>query len=272
MSFDENPKEGRRQFAITVAYDGTRYGGWQVQPNAVTIQQKLQEAVGKATSEAAHVQGSGRTDSGVHAIGQVAAFYLERWRAPASRLVPALNNCLPSDIVVRNCTEVVQPFDPIRQALKKRYRYTIRNAATSSALEHRNHWWIPKSLDIDAMRLGAKHLEGTHDFKSFETLGSPRLTTTRTVYEASIQSVPSLDGLDIYFEIEADGFLYNMVRNMAGCLWAIGSGRFGPSWIPAFLEQKERDSTCHTAPPQGLCLMRVFYPEHLFLKEEPVAP
>lgn len=254
-----------RQFAITIAYDGTRYGGWQIQPNAKTIQQVLIDSILKATSEQVHVQGSGRTDSGVHAVGQIGSFRLHGWKAPAERIVPAINRFLPPDIVVRDCREVVLTFDPIRQATSKRYRYTIRNSRVPDVMNHRHHWWIPKPLDVDAMRNSLQYLIGTHDFKSFETLGSPRKSTVRTVQEIVIQDVEVLDGRELLIDIEADGFLYNMVRNIVGALWTIGSGRFEPRWIEDFLLLKQRDTTSHTAPPQGLCLQHVTYPPEVYL-------
>jgi len=259
-----------RQFAITIAYDGTRYGGWQIQPNAKTVQQVLVDAVAKATSEQVHIQGSGRTDSGVHAIGQVGSFVLQNWNPTPDRLVPAINRFLPYDIVVRECLEVVRTFDPIRQARSKRYRYTIRNSRVPDPMSCRYHWWIPKPLDLAAMQSAANYLIGTHDFKSFETLGSPRKSTTRTVYEISIQPIQSMDGTDIWVEIEADGFLYNMVRNIVGALWTVGSSRFGSRWIKTFLELCERDTTSHTAPPQGLCLLRVNYPDEVYLVSDKI--
>jgi tRNA pseudouridine38-40 synthase len=254
-----------RCFAITVAYDGTRFGGWQIQTNAVSIQQRLQEAVQQATAESVCVQGSGRTDSGVHAIGQVAALTLNQWRAPAERLVPALNRFLPRSIVVRHCREAVIGFDPIRHAKSKRYRYTIRNARTPDAMQHAFQWWYPRQLDVESMKRAAELLLGTHDFKAFETLGSPRKTSVRTVYELSVVSRVHEDGCDIEIEIEADGFLYNMVRNIAGALCEIGVGRFSPYWIERVLESKQRDPSSQTAPPNGLCLVSVHYSDTLFL-------
>jgi tRNA pseudouridine38-40 synthase len=255
-----------RQFAITIAYDGTRYGGWQIQPNAKTIQEVLIEAIGKATGESVHVQGSGRTDSGVHAVGQVGSFRLESWNAPADRLIPAINRYLPGDIVVRECRQVATGFDPIRQAISKRYRYTIRNSRVPDVMRYRYHWWIPKPLNIESMQLASQHMIGTHDFRSFETLGSPRKSTIRRVQELLIQPIEVLDGIELWIDIEADGFLYNMVRNMVGALWTIGSGRFEPDWIAAFMDRKARDTTSHTAPPQGLCLQHVVYPESIYVE------
>ena len=132
-------------------------------------------------------------------------------------------------------------------------------------MSHLYHWWIPKPLDVSEMQVAAKCLIGTHDFKSFESLGSPRKSTTRTVYELSIDSKDSMDGLDLWIEIEADGFLYNMVRNIVGALWSVGTGRYGPRWVESFLEMKERTTSSYTAPPHGLCLLKVVYPEQLYI-------
>jgi len=254
-----------RKFAITIAYDGTEYGGWQLQKNSVTIQQKLIEAIKKATAEKALVQGSGRTDSGVHAMGQVGAFVLQNWRHDPSKLALAINRYLPEDIVVRECREVVLAFDPIRDARSKRYRYTIRNSRVGDVMNRRFHWWLPKLLDHEAMREGAKLLVGTHDFKGFETPGSPRLTTTRTVYALEVCTIPTIDGVDIRIDVEADGFLYNMVRNIVGTLRDVGADRFGPRWMLTALESRERRQTDLTAPALGLCLMQVNYAGDLFL-------
>ena len=259
-----------RKFAITVAYDGTEYGGWQFQINSVSIQQRLTEAIVKATTESTHVQGSGRTDSGVHALGQVGAFVLQNWKHEPAKLMLAINRYLPEDIVVRECREVVLAFDPIRDARSKRYRYTIRNSKVGDVMNRRFHWWLPKPLDHEAMRDGAKFLVGTHDFKGFETPGSPRLTTTRTVYTLEVATIPTMDGVDIWIDVEADGFLYNMVRNIVGTLRDIGADRFGPRWMLSALETRERSQTDLTAPARGLCLMQVKYIDSLFLPTAPI--
>lgn len=254
-----------RWFALTVAYDGTTYGGWQVQSNAPSIQQHLIIAIEKATGEKVHVQGSGRTDSGVHATGQVASIRLQNWRAPPERLVPAINRFLPRSIVVRSVQHVVDGFDAIRNAKSKRYCYSIWNARVSDPLHARVHWWVPRPLDVEAMQRAADLLLGTHDFKAFETLGSPRKSSIRTIYDLPVRSVPYLDGQNISIEMEADGFLYNMVRNIVGALCEVGVGRFSPRWIQSVLESKMRDSSSQTAPGQGLCLVSVRYPESCFI-------
>lgn len=254
-----------RCFALTIAYDGSRYAGWQIQPNGLAIQQVLSESLARVLGQSVSIQGSGRTDAGVHARGQVAAFGTTAWKHSAEKLVRAINQHLPRDIAALECREVVARFDPIRNAISKTYRYTIRNSSVPDPLGYLHHWWIPRELDVPAMQLGAKRLIGTHDFKSFETLGSTRKTSVRTVHQLSVQVAQALAGREILIEIQADGFLYNMVRNITGALVEIGKGRFGPIWLDGLLDAKERDSESQTAPARGLCLMRVEYPESLYL-------
>lgn len=261
-------KGAMRHFAITLCYDGTKYGGWQIQKNSTAIQEIVTKAVSSATGEQVSIMGSGRTDAGVHAMGQVAGFSVSNWRAPAVRLIPAINRFLPRSIVVRDCREAISRFDPIRSAKGKRYRYSIRTSKVPDPMHHLYHWWHPRPLNIDWMNEAAKFLIGTHDFKSFETLGSPRKTSVRTVRELVISSRPAMNGHDVHIEIEADGFLYNMVRNIAGALSEVGIGRFSPRWIAEVLEKRVRDSSSQTAPALGLCLMHVEYPESLFLPAE----
>ena len=254
-----------RTFAITVAYDGTRYAGWQIQPNGLAIQQVLTDRIAKVVGHPVQVQGSGRTDAGVHAIGQVASFESDVWPVEADRLVQAINGLLPRDIVVVASREVQSGFDPIRHAIGKRYQYTIRSSRVPDPLQHPYHWWIPRSLDIEAMRAGAERLMGTHDFKAMESIGSTRKTSVRTVRALEIDVKPAFSGIELQLEIEADGFLYNMVRNIAGALVEIGRGRFTPRWLDAVLASRQRNSESQTAPARGLCLMHVQYPESVFV-------
>ena len=258
-----------RCFALTIAYDGARYAGWQTQPNGLAIQQVVSESLAKVLGHPVTIQGSGRTDAGVHARGQVAAFGTTVWTHAADKLVRAINQHLPKDIAALDCREVVARFDPIRNAISKTYRYTIRNSSVPDPLEHRYHWWIPRQLDVPAMQLGAKRLIGTHDFKSFETLGSTRKTSVRTVHQLTVQVAQALAGREILIEISADGFLYNMVRNITGALVEIGKGRYGPGWLDALIDTKERDPESQTAPARGLCLMRVEYPKSLYIDSPP---
>lgn len=261
MPIDKAP----RCYAIRVAYDGTRYVGWQIQPNGLAIQQVLSERIAQVVGHSVSVQGSGRTDAGVHAQGQVASFSSEDWKHPPEKLVRAINQRLPQDISVLECREVVLGFDPIRNASAKTYRYTIRNSSVPDPLRYAYHWWIPRDLDVSAMQQGAQKLIGTLDFKAFETLGSTRKTSVRTVRRLDVTAVQAIAGREIQIEISADGFLYNMVRNITGALVEIGKGRFGPNWLDALIASKERDSESQTAPARGLCLMSVEYPESLFI-------
>jgi tRNA pseudouridine38-40 synthase len=262
-----------RTFALTIAYDGSLYAGWQIQPNGLAIQQVLADAIKQVVHHSCIVNGSGRTDAGVHAIGQVASLRSPNWKLPASRLIQAINRHLPRDICVVDCKNAIPGFDPIRHATAKRYRYTLRSSRIPDPLQYPFHWWIPKDLDLGEMQAAAKRLLGTHDFKAFESLGSPRKSSVRTIYAIDIYQRPSPIGLqntgvEICIEIEADGFLYNMVRNIAGALVEIGKARFSPLWIESILRSAERSSFSQTAPARGLCLLHVKYPASLFLPDD----
>ncbi|MFN9605791.1 MAG: tRNA pseudouridine(38-40) synthase TruA [Planctomycetota bacterium] len=262
----------RKTFALTIAYDGTRYAGWQIQPNGLAIQQVVSDAVSKVVGHPVQVQGSGRTDAGVHAIGQVAAFSTETWRVDAWRMAQAIIGYLPRDIVVLASRRVVLGFDPIRRAIGKQYRYCIRTSRVPDPMRHTYHWWIPRPLDVAAMRAGAIHLLGTHDFKAFQTLGSVRKTTTRTVSRLEFFERPALAGIEWDIEIEADGFLYNMARNIVGALVQVGRRRFSPQWIRDKLASRERGTESQTAPARGLCLERVDYPDSIYIDAESQTP
>lgn len=256
-----------RTFALTVAYDGSPYAGWQSQPNGPTIQQTLAQAISQVVHHQVSLQGAGRTDAGVHAIGQVASFTSPNWKPTSQRLAQAINGFLPRSISVIESKSVVPNFDPIRNASAKRYRYTIRSARVPDPLLHPFHWWIPKDLNTANMQAAAKRFLGTHDFKAFETLGSPRKTSVRTIHALDINLQPTLGGSEITIEIEADGFLYNMVRNIAGALVEIGKDRFSPLWIDSLLNSSQRSTESQTAPSRGLCLLYVKYPPSLFLND-----
>ena len=256
----------KRTFALTITYDGTRYAGWQNQLNAISIQQRIEEAVFKAFGFRLAVIASGRTDSGVHALGQVARLTLPKWNHDPQKIIPAINRRLPLDIAVRQVREVRTDFDPIRNAIAKRYRYSLRVAACPDPMQGPFHWYYPRPLDVAAMQTAAKCLTGCHDFVAFQTLGSPRKTTVRTIRNISVEMQNAMEGYDLLIEIEADGFLYNMVRNIVGSLVEIGIGRFGPRWMEDTLVSKDRSRAGQTAPPQGLCLMRVDYPSACFLE------
>lgn len=249
-----------RCIKLMIAYDGTEFFGWQRQASARTVQATLEDALEIATgAPRVRLLASSRTDTGVHAVGQCATFRSFHWQAPAANLALAVNTRLPPDVIVRSASEVPMTFNPIRHALSKRYRYTIYASRVSDPIGRRQAWWVKKLLDIDAMRQAAVHLLGTHDFASFQTSGSPRISTIRTVKAIDIQCQSYLDGQAITIEVEANGFLYNMVRNIVGTLVFVGRGRRTTDWVIEALASRDRKQTGQTAPAQGLCLHEIFF-------------
>jgi tRNA pseudouridine38-40 synthase len=247
-----------RTFKLTLAYDGTAYGGWQVQPNARTIQEELEAALHTIVGLPVPTIASGRTDAGVHALGQVVSFACET-RLDGDTFRKALNAHLPRDIVALDLREVATSFHAIRDALRKRYRYVIQDGPTRDVFCRTYAWQFPHRLDAVAMRLAAQTLLGTHDFASFETSGSARATSVRTILDVQVErrSTVPLDRIEI--DIEADGFLYNMVRNLVGTLVEVGRGKQPPGWVAEVLAAKDRKLAGMAAPPQGLFLVRVEY-------------
>lgn len=263
-----------RTFKLTIAYDGTEFAGWQVQPGQPTIQAALQSALASLTPGPIRLIGSGRTDAGVHALAQVASCTLPAWRAPAEALRRALNTGLPPTICVLHVEEAAPGFHALRDATRKRYRYQIRVGGLPDPFGYRYHWHLRGPLDVTAMRSAAWRLVGRHDFASFEATGSPRQSTVRhvrscEVIESPLRQAPSAGfelppdaggaGRGLAVEVEADGFLYNMVRNIVGTLVEIGRRRQPAEWIEEVLALKNRDAAGPTAPPQGLFLKRVDY-------------
>jgi tRNA pseudouridine38-40 synthase len=250
-----------RTFKLTIAYDGTDFAGWQVQPGKPTLQAALQTALRAVTGEAIAVVGSGRTDSGVHAIGQVASCRLP-WRAEPDRLSVALNANLPNTIVVRETVEAPTDFHAIRDALGKRYRYQLQLGGIRDPFEYRYRWTLHRKINVDRMRAAAERLVGRHDFASFQASGSDRKTTVRDVRACDVieQLTAQADvGRHLAIEVEANGFLYNMVRNIVGSLVEVGRGKYPPEWIDEVIAKRNRDAAGPTAPPHGLFLLRVDY-------------
>jgi tRNA pseudouridine38-40 synthase len=248
-----------RSIKLTIAYDGTNYCGWQFQASEASIQGALEEAVCRVTGEQVRITASGRTDSGVHAMGQVASLETNS-TLPVAAFVAGVNTFLPPDIRVLDAVEAIWRFDPIREAKWKRYRYQIQYGPIPDVLQRRFSWYQPGDLDIEAMRRGAELLVGEWDFSAFENLGSPRVTSVRHVRELTITRHDTELAPLLRVEIEANGFLYNMVRNIAGSLVQVGKGRFPWSWIGEVLTSRDRRQSGPTAPPQGLFLVHVEYP------------
>ncbi len=264
----ENLREGDsdfRTFAATVAYDGSNYGGWQRQINSTSVQQVLEEALTKAVRKHSKTVASGRTDAGVHAIGQVVRFRTTCWSHEPHRLIPAINRWLPPDIAVQDVREVVPTFHPIRQSIAKTYRYTLRVAKSPDPFDARTSWYIPRPLDIEKMKEAAAHLVGEHDFISFQSLGSPRTSTIRTIHRFDISTADARFGQYVYLDIEANGFLYNMARCIAGTLVILSGNDVPTSHVADVLHSKSRRRAGQNAPPWGLCLQHVQYPSELFM-------
>lgn len=249
-----------RSFKLTIAYDGTAYQGWQSQPDKPTIQGSLEGAFTKITGEELRVTGSGRTDAGVHALGQVASLDSETHLAPEV-LQRALNHELPADIVVVRLDEARLGFHAIRDCVGKRYRYVIHDGAVPD-LFRRNYYWHHRTrLNEGAMHRAAQGLLGTHDFRSFESQWPNRATSVRTIRELIVERQPGNDRDLIHVEVEADGFLYNMVRSIVGTLVEVGRGAKGEAWPAEVVAAMDRGAAGRTAPAQGLFLLRVDYSE-----------
>jgi tRNA pseudouridine38-40 synthase len=266
-----------RTLKLTLAYDGTGYAGWQVQPGQPTVQGTLEAVLEKVTGESLHVLASGRTDAGVHAAGQVVGFETAS-ELPVDVLQKALNAVLPADVAVIDVAEAAEGFHAIRDARRKRYRYVIHDCAVRDVFGRAYSWHYGRRLDVDAMHRAAQALLGTHDFSSFETAGAPRESSVRTISDIFVRrpdhdpapAAPSkdrrvatrpssLDNNFIIIEVEADGFLYNMVRAIVGTLVEVGRGTQEEAWVGEVLEAADRRRAGPTAPPEGLCLMRVYY-------------
>lgn len=249
-----------RTFKVTLAYAGTRYAGWQIQPGKLTVQGVLEEAVEQITGKHTDVVASGRTDSGVHALGQVCSFACETRLAP-DVLVRALDANTPRDIAIRQVQEMPRGFHALRDAIRKQYRYLLTEGPDRDVFAAAWAWQLSGRLDLEALRQAAQSLTGQHDFASFETSGSPRVTTVRTVQELAIRRETGCLAPRIVLEITADGFLYNMVRNIVGTLVEIGRGERPVAWISDVLTRRDRRAAGPTAPAHGLYLVRVDYPE-----------
>lgn len=242
-----------RNLKITLQYNGENYCGWQRQPNSPGIQGTVENAIYEITKEKVKVTASGRTDAGVHALGQVANFKTET-NIPASRIPDALNAKLPKDISVISCEEVDMDFHARYNACGKTYRYLIYNRPYRSPLYKNLAYHVKYDLDWDKIRLEAKYLIGTHDFVGFMSSGSSVKDTVRTIYDIKIEEHEGITSI----EISGNGFLYNMVRIIVGTLVDIGRGRIKHN-MEEIIKSKSRSMCGHTAPAHGLFLKKVNY-------------
>lgn len=244
-----------RTLKLTLAYDGTGYAGWQRQINAVAVQQVVEEAFAHLTNGVMPVlHAAGRTDAGVHALGQVVSVEVDFEHSPLS-VQRALNVRLPADIRVMDVTEMPVGFHARFHATGKSYRYRMGINPVLSPFDRHYMWHVPWPLDLVAMQAAAAHLTGTHDFASFQATGTTITDTVRTLDWLTITDL----GGELRIDAEGDGFLRNMVRIIAGTLMEVGSGHRIADSVPAIIEARSRDAAGKTAPPQGLTLMSVRY-------------
>ena len=244
-----------RNIKLTIRYDGTDFNGWQTQPGYRTIQETLEKAIAELTGEPRiRLNASGRTDAGVHAIGQVANFYTATHH-PADVILRAVNAHLPADVIIREAAEVPQAFDANHDAIRKLYRYIIHDGPVPDIFVRRFCCHSRHPLDATAMRRAAQCLKGRHDFRCFETEWPNRMSSVRTITHLGLSRM----GEWIWLDVEADGFLYNMVRAIAGTLMNVGRGHWPESQVAEILEAGERKLAGPTAPASGLFLMRVTY-------------
>ena len=246
------------RFRGTVSYNGTPFAGWQVQPGQLTIQGLLESALNTILGDCSRVTGSGRTDAGVHAVGQVFAFDGES-RLAAADLQRAINANTPNEVCVRDLHETHADFHPIRDAISKQYRYVINHGSVIDVFSQDRCWHIYQPLNLSAMQQAAEFLKGTHDFASFEAAGSDRKTSVRSISQLELIESCENDVNMITIYVRADGFLYNMVRNIVGTLVEVGKGKREPSWVVDVQKKCDRQCAGPTAPPDGLCLMDVEY-------------
>jgi len=243
-----------KRIKLTVAYDGTNYCGWQVQPNGITIEEVLNKTLSKLTGEDICIIGASRTDSGVHAMGNVAVFDTET-TIPPERIAMSLNQRLPEDIVIVKSEEVAADFHPRYCDCSKTYEYHIINTRIPVPTKRLTNYFVSYNLNIDDMRKAAAYLVGEHDFASF--------CNVRTNVESTVRTITALDilqnGNEITVRITGNGFLYNMVRIIVGTLIRVGRGFYEPEKVKEILEAKERTAAGVTAPAHGLMLMQIDY-------------
>jgi tRNA pseudouridine38-40 synthase len=243
-----------RNIKLTLSYDGTEFHGWQRQPGLRTVQQTLEDAIARLTGQDTSTTASGRTDAGVHALGQVVHF-LTASAITSETFVRGLNALLPPDLRVLGAEEKPQAFHATLDAVSKRYRYAIDNQPVASPFKLRYSWHVRRPLDEGRMHQAAQFLRGRHDFHSFETDWPNRMSSVRTIHELSVERTSGLVTIDV----EADGFLYNMVRAIAGTLVWVGLGKRPAEWVAEVLAAESRVAAGPTAPARGLFLVHVRY-------------
>jgi len=245
-----------RNIKIIVEYDGKSFNGWQRQPDKLNIQGEIELAIEQITGEKVELIASGRTDAGVHSLGQTANFKTNS-NIPIEKFAIAINSKLKKSIVVKSAEEVNDRFHSRYNCVKKKYRYVINNSKNGSAIYRGLEYHIPVKLDVKKMNEAAKYFIGEHDFKGFKATGGNNKSTVRTIYSAEVMYEPETERITI--ELIGNGFLYNMVRIISGTLVDVGLGKIKPEEISNIIESKERDNAGKTLPPHGLYLVEVYY-------------
>ncbi len=243
-----------RNIKLILSYDGTNFSGWQRQPDRRTVQEVLEGAIGRLTGVVPATNASGRTDAGVHAVGQVVHFYTASNHAPEI-FVKALNATLPADVRVKDAREVPQSFHATLDARAKLYRYVIDNGRIADPFQTRYAWHVYQALDVAAMHAAAQACKGRHDFHSFETHWPNRTSSVRTITHIAVNRMNDA----VWVDVEADGFLYNMVRAITGTLVEVGKGKWPIARVAQVIAAEDRREAGPTAPPRGLFLVRVRY-------------
>ena len=243
-----------RNIKLTIEYDGKDFKGWQKQPNKLNIQGEIEKAIENITGEKVELIASGRTDAGVHAMGQVANFKTNS-NMPIEKIPIAINSQVKNSIRIQNAEEVDENFHSRFNCKKKTYRYVIDNSKYGSAIYRNISYHMPIKLDVEEMKKAIKYFEGEHDFKAFKSSGTSSKSSVRTIYKADIIT----EGTNIAIDLTGNGFLYNMVRIIAGTLVDVGLRKIKPDDIPEIIASKDRTKAGKTLPPHGLMLLNVVY-------------
>ena len=243
-----------RNIKLTIEYDGKDFNGWQKQPNKLNIQGTIEQAIKNITGEDVELNASGRTDAGVHALGQVANFKTNS-EIPIEKFAIAINSKLKKSIVIKKAEEVDERFHSRLNCKRKTYRYIINNSSEGTAIYRYLETHIPQKLDVKKMEQALKYFEGEHDFKAFKASGTSSKSSVRTIYKTQIYKKEDR----IIIELTGNGFLYNMVRIIAGTLVDVGLGKIEPQQIENIIKEKKRENAGKTLPPNGLYLVSVEY-------------
>lgn len=243
-----------RNIKLTIEYDGKEFNGWQKQPNKLNIQGEIERAIEEITGEQVDLYGSGRTDAGVHSLGQVANFKTNT-KLPIEKVAIAINSKLKKSIRIKKAEEVSENFHSRYNCHKKKYRYIINNSSQGSAIYRGLEYHVSQKLNVEEMKKAIKFFEGEHDFKAFKSSGTSSKSSVRTIYNAELKQ----NGERIIIELTGNGFLYNMVRIISGTLLEVGLGNIKAEDIPNIIESKDRKMAGKTLPPHGLYLVEVMY-------------